>query len=122
MLRGERTGGLARRRLRAERGGGGGGGGVEGESRGLGAETRGGKGETEGEAEAVGAAAGPSRRLLLWVTCKCFGVRAVPGGHGKRHPHHPAFPVEKKGVLKMMRESPEGGGRINTSSPPPPFF
>lgn len=34
-----------------------------------------GRGEAEGEAEVVGAAALSSRRLLLWITCRCLGVR-----------------------------------------------
>lgn len=39
-----------------------------------------GEGEAETEAEVVGAAALSSRRLLLWITCRCLGVRAVLSG------------------------------------------
>lgn len=39
---------------------------------------------------------------------------------GKAAP--PTFPIEKKGALKMMGESPEGGGGVNTAPPHPNHF
>lgn len=80
----------------------------EGRRRGVGTE------EAEGEAGAGGgAAARPSRWLLLWVACRGFGVLAAGGGEWEKTPH---FLLGKKGALKMMGETSDGGGRVNTSS------
>lgn len=79
---------------------------VEGGRRGRRAGDAGREGGAEGEAEAAGAAARPSRRLLLLGHPQMFWGPAVRGGEWKKA--YPSLPTEKKGALKMMGGEPRG--------------